>query len=209
MLSWWWGRYCLHNTLPVVFFDFGMSKRAKKWCTNRGKVVEMPSFSPPIRKEAVSEERLKTWMVHHDERMWVARPSWFKKPRAMMLSPFEKTVWLDLDCEVLGDLKALFSYGPVAAAKDIHNDNYDAGVLVFEKGTPIIAKWADLCEEKSSEFAGDADVLNFLVQDKAIQTLPQIYNWRSQLGENPDVVIIHWLGSFGKEIIHLLATAQP
>ncbi len=206
MLPWWWGHYAEHNRFPVAFFDFGMSKEAQDWCRARGQLIQLPPFHP-TPKEKISEKRLQEWMGQNDERMWVARSSWFQKPRAMSMSPFKKTVWLDLDCEVKKELAPLFSYGPFAAAKEFGGEALDAGVIVFEERSIVVQKWAKLCEEKSGEFLGDKDVLDFVLKTEKAQILPPIYNWRLQLGDNPDVAILHYLGSMGKEIIRMIATA--
>lgn len=39
LLSWWWDQYSAHNSYPVVFVDFGMSKTGVAWCNERGTCI--------------------------------------------------------------------------------------------------------------------------------------------------------------------------
>lgn len=207
ILPWWWKRYTKFNTLPVVFFDFGMSEAAKNWCRERGQVIPLPYSIEPCPPSGVSKKMREQWTCDYDERIWVARKCWFQKPRALLQSPFKKSIWVDLDCEILGDLSPLFAYTPLAAALDAR-EGVNTGVLVFEQDHPLLQKWATFAIANTHLFAGDQDALNALLKNEAINILPQIYNWRASSGHNPDARIIHWLGPFGKEMISLASSLE-
>ena len=41
LLVWWWENYSRFNSLPVAFVDFGMSPESRKWCQERGLIVDL------------------------------------------------------------------------------------------------------------------------------------------------------------------------
>lgn len=207
ILPWWWKRYTQFNSLPVVFFDFGMSEAAKNWCRERGQVIPIPLIAEPCPQSDVSKKNRDKWIGDYDERIWIARKCWFQKPRALLHSPFKTSIWVDLDCEILGDLSPLFGYSPLAAALD-GREGVNTGVLVFQQGHPLLQKWATFSTDNTHQFAGDQDALNELLQNETIKIIPQTYNWRAALGHNPDARIVHWQGSFGKEMISLALSLE-
>ena len=93
MLKWWWNNYKRNNKYPVAFADFGMSDTARAFCDKIGTVVDI---TRSVKK------------------------NWFKKPFAMLASPFKKVIWIDMDCDVRKDLVTLFNYidDKVAVTKD-------------------------------------------------------------------------------------------
>lgn len=38
-LPWWWDHYNTHSSLPVTFFDLGLTKPKKEWCASKGTVI--------------------------------------------------------------------------------------------------------------------------------------------------------------------------
>jgi hypothetical protein len=200
LLKWWWERYTRHNNYPVAFVDFGMTPEMADWCKEKGDLIPFSySIHPSSNKKIVAE----TERIYGNEVVSV-RNCWFKKPLAFTLTPFDKTVWLDLDCEVLGSLAPLFTYKNLALAKEIKNPLlYNSGVIVFEKNSPLIKKWAKESEKASERYIGDEELLSFLIHSKNIKVdeLPPEYNWRMCKGLNINAQIIHWVGKWGKEII--------
>ncbi len=196
LLPWFWEHYSSCNDSPVAFADFGMSEEALLWCKSKGEVV---SGFPSLNRT----DRNPLWEKRYGQEVWKAREAWFKKPFALLASPFEKTVWIDLDCEVLSPLDALFGYD-FAIAKERNEDFlYNSGVIVYKKNLPLIQKWADVTKHSSHLYLGDQEILSHLIcQDNPpMHELPSSYNWRMTDGLNLNAHIIHFAGAWGKTFI--------
>lgn len=199
LLEWWWQKYSRHNRYPVAFIDFGMSEEAVERFKTRGRVIPFPyevdvRSTPDLQAQAESV---------YGQNVTHFRSCWFKKPLAFTLSPFEKTLWLDNDCEVLGPLDQLFEFEGLALAKEISGAcEYNSGVVVYEKNHPVIQEWALASQTSSDRYIGDQELLCDLLQRRQfpVQVLPPEFNWRMSQGINIHALIIHWIGS-GKEII--------
>ncbi len=223
LLPWWWENYSKSNADPIAFVDFGLSAETRFWCEQIGTVVDLqaPPFAVP-GKSAVDGETASVWEEMYKEDVWNLRQAWFRKPHAMLLSPFERTIWIDCDCEVLGNLKPLFAHcqhpsgvGLVRepdssqdrsrAQKLLHDREilYNSGVVVFAKGSPLIQKWAECCIDGSQQFWGDQDVLSRLIylHHFAVSEVDRIYNWRISQGLNLRAIILHWVNASGKRYI--------
>jgi hypothetical protein len=200
LLPWWWENYRRHNAHPVAFFDFGLSPSKKQWCQDRGQLIKLP-IADIFIKDREEVPLAEIWESRYGETFWNSRKAWFKKPLACLQSPFQKTIWLDLDCEVLGPLDFLFQAcnhpSGLAIAKDQTAPTYNSGVIAFRQHNPIIQKWADQSLQKTDLFRGDQDLLSQII-DRPICELPQIYNWNIGYGMNDDAVICHWLGDMAK-----------
>lgn len=208
LLPWWWENYHKHNHYPVAFFDFGLSEAMKQWCQARGSLLKLPLADIFIKdREEVHPSIASKWESQYGETFWNSRKTWFKKPFACLRSPFEKTVWLDLDCEVLGPLDFLFQScnhpSGIALARDRIASTYNSGVVAFRRGAAIIQEWATQSLNKTDAFRGDQDLLSQIIADRklSICELPPIYNWNVGYGINPDTVICHWLGDAGKQAL--------
>src|SRR5438105_1502086 len=110
ILPWWWYHYRAHNDLPVAFGDLGMTESARNWCRDRGELisVEVPEFLVS-GKEVVCPQLAEQWEKVIGSGIWDVRLKWFKKPFAFIQSPFTKTLWIDLDCEIRTRLDSFFS----------------------------------------------------------------------------------------------------
>lgn len=202
MLSWWWTHYIRHNSYPVAFVDFGMSTSAKKWCQRHG--IWMPLEAPRnylFPKTFISTDIVKEWEEFYGEEIWESRQRRFYKPFALYQTPFEETIWVDLDCEIAGTLASLFSkihsHSKMALAGETTR------VVAYHKNSPLLLRWIDLCLQHNDRFLCDQDVLNFLIQSEEIEIaeLPSKYHWNIQEGVHLDAMIFHWAGSWGKEVI--------
>lgn len=213
LLPWWWEHYSRHNSLPVAFADFGMSSKMKEWCKQRGETIHLPlhGFFAAEREEVAPENR-KEWEDLYGSKFWDSRNAWFKKPLACLQSPFQKSAWIDLDCEVRAPLKPLFAFCENASsfsiAKEKWNENpdwvmYNSGVFVFKHGIPLILEWAEMSLEENLRFYGDQEALTHLILQKkfAVCELPPSYNWSRTYEENPEAFILHWHGAHGKVVI--------
>lgn len=214
LLPWWWDKYRAFNDHPVAFVDLGLSSGMKQWCKERGHYVHLPIADIFVQeKQEFSTEHVQKWERQYGNHFWDSRAAWFKKPLACLRTPFKKTIWMDLDCEVKGNLDSMFSLKPpknglvIAQGYSYSPDDTDvnSGVIIFEKGVPIIEDWAKESLLSNNIYVGDQDILYDLIVKHSIdiQDLPLIYNWSRFSEQNPEAVVIHWHGKYGKSyIIH-------
>jgi len=145
LLEWWYANYKRYNDLPVCFVDCGMSDSARAFCEERGRIVKL-----------VTKPHIK---------------SWFRKPWALLETPFQRTLFIETDVEVRGNIRDLIvntgGLGMVyerstkeesVALKRHFGDKrrhnvpddalvYDGGQLVFNSDEPMLQRWADAVEE--------------------------------------------------------------
>ncbi len=204
MLPWWWKHYSTHNNLPVVFIDFGLSPQASQWCQLRGKVIPL-LFSPPLKSRAeLNLETVARWETAFGTNFWKARSSWFKKPLALLHTPFEKTLWLDVDCEVKSDLSSLFSgfttdlsltsepefcqqHLLAHSLREPTETIYNSGVILYRHGCPIILRWAQATLQSADAFWSDQHLLSRIIHEHQhpIIALSQLYNWHMNFDPHP------------------------
>lgn len=208
LLPWWWERYHHFCDLPVVFVDFGMTKTARSFCEERGYVISLPEMDP-----SVFSCDDPSWGQCYGASYDAVRQGWFKKPLALIASPFEISLWLDLDCEVLDNLMPLFSYakeGPfIALVKEVHAPDkppytvYNGGVILYRKNTPIIERFAHDTFKRAKEFWGDDRLLSSLIDEMncPVIEMDPICNWRYGQGIPAKAFILHWSGDWGKRYI--------
>lgn len=216
LLPWWWMNYTLHNDYPVTFINFGnMSEEGLRWCQARG-TVELLDISDDFisGKEDVDERAIPLWEKMHSE-VWTQRKGWFKKPHAFLKTPYAKTIWLDLDCQIRGSIKPLFELSLHEAGIAIARENkfwqelnlsynillpdeqmYNSGVVVFEKNSPIIQEWAKQSLDQNHLHYGDQQLLVRILhtQDLPFTPLSGIYNWPVEMGLNSKAIILHFTG---------------
>lgn len=221
LLPWFWSHFYKKNKhYSIAFADFGMSQEAKAWCRERGELIEIsePCLYPI---EKIDQSVLAFWKNKYDTEfhaLFNMRKTWFKKPLAMASTPFTKTLWLDLDCEVKESLTPLFSlplfhtgFGACAYEKNFYAIeqfpealHYNSGVIVYEKNSPLLALWNREIFQGSQWAFTEEDLLSFLIAFFQIPLTPlsPIYNWEIlRLQENPNALIYHWAGKKGKEMI--------
>jgi len=214
LLDWWWSSYSECNAFPVTFFDFGMSKEAKKWCQTRGELKSLQDFT--LLPYQGGSELIDEFKRAHGEKMWEYRKAWFCKPLAMLQSPYERSLWLDLDCEVMQPLDPLMNFpmGEVsfAAARGFRCEGlplyhqkvfFNSGVVLFERKAPIIEKWALMALHENENYLGDDQILSQLIlkEQLPLAELPFEYNWQPGEGINFNALIVHWIGKEGKKYI--------
>lgn len=222
-LPWWYANYCLHNAYPITFFDFGdMTPKAKEWCQMRGNVVDVDIEGDFVAaKEEVNPQLADKW-----ERMrryvWEMRKFWFKKPIALLQSPYQKNLWLDLDCQTVGSIEPIFKEYLASSDFAIMPEDeitqeanrqwqltvpgqlmYNSGVIAFKKGSPLIQEWGERARDQNHLFLGDQQLLSRIIFEKKypIATLPYIYNWPAARDVNLQAVIVHYWGS-AQELIY-------
>jgi hypothetical protein len=217
LLPWWWERYAEHNAFPVTFVDFGMSDQGRSFCRERGESVLLDRDDSFVSmREEIDLERVRTWEGFYGKTLWPCRRHWFKKPFALLHSPYEKTLWLDLDCEVLGPLSEIFSYcskdTPIALVRELREEvKFNGGVIVFMHGTEIIRRWAQDALTRNDCFWSDDALLSALIQEMEVPVaeLPEHYNWWFSKGLHLNPTIHHWLGGAGKAYIKHYGGIKP
>jgi hypothetical protein len=218
MLPWWWNHYCQSNELPVAFFDLGMSKEAARWCAERGILKRLhlpfPLFAKRMITPHIWEKEMRKSGCYH--LMQYKRLAWFKKALVFLHTPFQHTIWLDIDCQVNCQLEEMIanSYHPSGLSLAKGNANkkkikllvgwdvakqthYNSGVIVYRHGSPLIEKWTRAVVESDSLCLGDQDILELTVEAEKEKPLllPDTYNWRvADMGINPHAHIIHYAG---------------
>ena len=210
LLSWWLDHYRRHNEYPIAFVDFGMSEEMKKWCQQQGELVRLfvaDIFVTP--KDKMDPSSVQLMEKSCGDKFWASRNAWFKKPLACLQSPFSKSIWIDLDCEIRGSLKPLFELcdESLCIAKDVSSVPeklvYNSGIFAFKKGLRVIEEWANAAFDRNYEFRGDQDILNVILQEQnlPVTEIPLLYNWSYCYKENSQVVVLHWHSPEGKDFI--------
>lgn len=213
LLPWWWKNYKRFNAYPVTFVDLGMSLEMKTWCKEHGQYL--PLFIADIfvaDKEQVETERINEWEQGHGKIFWPSRNAWFKKPSACLQTPYKRSIWIDLDCEIRGSVNELFELADhpsgIAMAREVHEIDstqvlYNSGVIAFKHGIPLFEKWAEYAFDRNHLFSGDQNALSQRINEEnlTIGEVPLIYNWSRCSPDNPDAVILHWHGVHGKSVI--------
>jgi Glycosyl transferase family 8 len=226
LLPFWYDHIKKHNDLPITFINYGMSRKALNWCQERGEVQNL-SISDFFFNNRVLEK--KESRIHENlsavdkEILRKIRLAWFKKPFALLLTPYLRTIWLDLDCQVRGNLSTLFSFAEnpseIALAYSTEEKHklriekgflkpgeqgYNSGVIVYKRGSTLINSWANQTIFDERDLLGDQDILSCLINDQNIKIsiLPKLYNWRvSTWGINPKALILHWSGA-AKDLLY-------
>lgn len=225
LLPWWWHYYARYNSFPVVFADFGMSEQAIAWCASKGSIL--PSSSEKrFSDQKISDVQKAAWEQLYGLGIWDRRRVWFKKPQALLQSSFCTGLWLDLDCQVKGNLEPIFrslSFGAeVGVVKEpdfiqTYERNmghllpgeisYNSGVIVFRRNADILHYWMEELTKCHEKYAGDQAALSramfFHCPVPSLIELPPEYNWLRMLGPNRESLIHHFTGSPGKEEILL------
>ncbi len=229
MLRGWYHHLRLqHPDIPIAFGDFGMSEAAKDWCRSKGTLIptsDIPVYTLPANYEYGWQYGGKKWvgtlLYEHPDRFLV-----FRKPFLMQKSPFDRTIWLDMDCQVLKSLSCLFfkNLSPNLLAIGLawpkqtfamHSLNdaqqmpvlcYNSGVVVFEKSSPLLKFWADFTMHAGHNFSCDDHILSFAIQNYGFPTvtLPFYYNRPVQAPKHSKTAVLHWMREGPKHILRLL-----
>lgn len=224
LLPWWWLNYSSYNSFPVIFVDFGMSLKANKWCREKGYLISLKELSKCYlcSEEKIDPELLSKWKVTNIND-FQERHFWFKKPLAMLNTFFQKTLWMDLDCEVRGPLDSLFAIklndkneiGMVAEPEIVQKDRvfrgmqtenevlYNSGLVLFSHGSLTIQRWIKSSLDSARGFLGDQELISHLIYKYKLRVLkiPETYNWVRLQGENSEALVLHYTGPLGKILI--------
>ena len=200
MLKW-------NNSYPVTFVDFGMTAPAKAWCASKGEVLSLTkndTGTPPDCASSFARAKRQTWL---------------SKPQALLSTPYEQTIWIDLDAEVKKPLSSLFNLCPEdtfalcaelffreEAEKDAglipkNAKSFNTGVIVYPAKAPILSLWAQAAKQTNA--LGDQDLLSKLICEKKLHVslLPSTFNRiHPALGESSDV-IYHYASQMGQSTL--------
>ncbi len=183
MLPWWFQNFRKHNPdLPVAVADFGMTDSCRRSAPAGVSVFDVKDVDVPL--------------------------GWFLKPFALLRSPFAKALWIDLDCEVRGDVSPLLDaiepdriVGVVDEGDGLQVHTVNTGVIGVEKTAPVLGRWAEECLERHYSFHSDQDALFATMKTgDLIERGPRWNNIR-MMAEVEGCVIRHWTGPKGKDHI--------
>lgn len=194
-LEWFLENYKKHNDTPLIFADFGLTSEEREWIeTQVDEVITIPSTE------------MKSWVL---------------KPAAMIEAAkiSRYTCWMDIDCEVLGDISGIFDEiveGKLTIAEDrpwIRRKRqhwHNTGVVAFKDVPPILTAWYEKCSLNNMNGQPDQDVLHYMTLDPkvkmaTIKNMSPKYNvTRIQVLDGEDVkdkLVMHWTGEKGNEVI--------
>jgi hypothetical protein len=213
----WWNHYKLFNTIPVAFADFGMSKKARKWCCDRGVVFDSKVPELPLYNRFCIPYRL------------------FLKYLAIALAPFKEVVWINLECKVQRNLLPIFELlksgglwlrptledftGTLLPGKYTYftlpdEIVYDTGVIVTKKENTILSDTLNVALKDNHYCQNDSALLSRVAfyAKKPIHSLDLFYNCSFQEKERGKAAIVHYNGYEGhltldKKVISVLSTS--
>ena len=229
LLPWWWHHYSATNSYPVLFIDFGMSEKARRWCQKRGLYAPLQRPQEFVQKSVAPEKKQK-WETSFPA-VFDARGAFFKKPFAILQSPFFYTLWIDLDCQVLGSLEPIFHFlhlgceislrvNPQSLIACIDPEllvpseqtSYNSGVIACRQDGTVIKAWTEEIFENNHKYIGDENALSYVISrlNPFVLELPLCYNWSPFFGPNPQAVIVHYQGNFKNDLFRSLKiTGKP
>jgi hypothetical protein len=221
LLPWWWAHYSRFNTHPVTFVDLGLSEEGRTWCEERGQWMAMPNYGLTVAdKSQIRPELASEWEFFYGNAFWPKRALFFLKPLICLQSPYRKTFWLDLDCEVKGSVSELFAYLQepgfcvsldLTLSSTQQKTIYNGGVIGFSKQHPLLLEWSKRVFDQNAFFFSDQELLSHLIaiRDEAVVVLPSIYQWSHYFGESALARIVHWHGALGKKNIRNRTVPYP
>ncbi len=192
--------YLRQNSLPILWVDFGVSARCIRLLKSLGRVL------------CCSDHRSMGWL---------------RKPFAILQSPFERMIWLDLDIEVKGNLLSYLEMGksaelmagedycnPPAFRKNLPEEAvlWDTGVLVVKSGCQLIIDWARLIRESNvKRFTGDHEAFSLAVHrsGRPVFCIPHEFHAMRldprNLKQDGGKLTFHWTGPQGKNVIRSMS----
>jgi len=221
LLPWWWKHYSACNDYPIVFIDFGMTAKGIAYCQQRGTCLSLNKV-PFVEKIVRSRKKRALWEQRYSAAIWTHRVIYFKKPFALLQTPFACSLWIDLDCQVLKSLEPLFNCLWLGAdialcreseeIQDLHRKkglirikevNYNCGVIAFRKDASILHRWVQEIEQRNDRYAFEQHALAkaLLLDQTPVFELSPIFNWSMAQGSNDHAYIQHFHGGLLKSLI--------
>jgi len=210
LLDWWYANLRRYTDLPVWFVDLGMSADARAWCAARGGV------SPPVTRG--------------DEH---GMYGWFKKPLALLTTPFRRSIWFDADVEIRGDVRRLLDECPAGkmgmtfdrGTPDDYRDAmptdgpiHNSGVIVYDHGDRVLPEWASMTlaihsdkpGDPSGGQPGDQETLALTLRATAPEHVHRFSEdlVRLRFDEDGPFLVKHWTGPVGKKRIRKMIASS-
>ncbi len=196
LLPWWienWQRVAPH--LPVAVVDLGLSDEAKS------SLPKNVSF------------------LHLDLPRDEFDNPWFYKPFAIAQSPFEFTLFVDLDCELRRDPALALSWArqgivlgrdrhPMGKYRKLFREGFffNSGLIAVSRDNPIIEAWCRDTRKLHDKLRSDQEILNLTLceEEAEIVALPEHFHQLRLDGDHPEATVMHWTGDTGKRHIRRL-----
>ena len=213
MIPWWARHYYQHNHYPVAFLDLGVSEAMKKDIQSFEHIITPKSFSVPSNATEIKPE----WKTIYPGNISEARKHWFAKPSLLLQSPFDTTIWIDIDCEIRSSIEPLFDLyqNQFAIAQDspisqsnskqlglIYSDEtlYNGGVIAYDKNAPLLKAWIDEIKANHHLYFSDQEALSRIIYKYSYPMfeIPYAYNARPWDKEDSSAKIIHYANIRGK-----------
>lgn len=195
MIPWWYSRYRQYNDKPVLFVDTGMTPAAVAFCKRHG-----------LYHQLYADTRI------------TKLPGWFSKPFAILSSQFQRTICLDQDCEISGNIDELYElcgddglalkrdeiWERVPKYKNKYGNQpcYNGGVIAVGHGHPAIEIWARDLLANSAQYATDQERISFAAEKagRGFAEIPMSIA-KLRLEGEPGGLIYHWTGPVGKKAV--------
>ena len=212
LVPYWYFTYKLQNQYPVAIVDLGMSDQMVSWCKERMIYRKLEKLSFSIEKDAVSDELKKIWAGCVKGDLFEVRKQWFKKPAALLLTPFKRTLWLDVDCEVRASLSPVFAIENAVAAPFVNplaeetlletgavpkdQKNYSSGMVLYDADAELITLFKEASEKENHKFLGDQDLFSYLIHKHGVdvgEITPKMH-CEIRCGADPTALVWHYTG---------------
>ena len=186
----------------------------------KGKIYELPSLAFSLKP--LSDKLKQCISDPNPTNTEALRSAWFKKTFAFLESPFPLTCWIDLDCEILGNLGPLFrsldggaDIGIVQELEGVEQKSkraglifpdeksYNTGVVVFRQGAAILQQAAALAIKDNDQFLSDQEALSraiYLYRPQIVEMIP-LFNWNMTQGLNEQALILHYVSTWKSAIL--------
>lgn len=203
-----------------------MSKSARMWCEQKGKVISFV-LPPFFLQEKRPFSFPKTWHPSKVDYVTNRRHIWFTKAFSLFQTPYDKTIWIDLDCEVKKSVQPLFDFcentSGFAITYDVDHttkewkddgllspdaEGHQVGVFSFKRKSPVLNKWIQSCYDNHHQELSEQTCLNHVLKKENfdITIFSKKYNWVYLDNSHPDATILHYAGPWPKR--ELLAKAN-
>lgn len=219
LLPWFFENYSTHNTTPITFFDFGMSEYGKNFCKMHGRYLSLETLKEKHKCfSELSDEDLGQFSITHPlDYMKICHKAWMKKPLACLYTPYETTIWIDIDCKVRKNIDGLFDLLAPESQICLSLDHpytthlkkitgiikeeevqFSSGAMIFRKNASFIRFWIETISKKF--YPGDQEALSDVINGESIpyKVLEKKYHLTNWEEITIDAFILHYGGPQGK-----------
>ncbi len=223
MLGWWYAHYKKYCDYPIAICDFGLSKNGLTKAKQIGTVLDFDKTSLlKLFNKTLCPKKETSWQELYSGKLQNIHPIWMLKPFGLAHTPFEKTIWIDLDCQIQGKLDDIFSFIDNSTGFTIVPEMpdyqslleskgyllpgeivYNSGVIGYKQGCKIIDLWKDEVLSHHTNYLGDQDALSRIIHRHRlpVHRMRMGYNARLRHAQDPSTVIVHYVHLWGKKYI--------